>query len=94
MAPGAVDKLRAYREWLVTPAAAGAFERCDAPSLEQATQAWLGERGWALGDIVHAVRVAVTGVGGGPGLFDCLALLGRDRCLARIDRALQKAATP
>ncbi|HEY1586797.1 MAG TPA: glutamate--tRNA ligase family protein [Polyangia bacterium] len=94
LAPGAVDKLRAYREWLATPAAAGAFERGDAPSLEQATQAWLDERGWALVDIVHAVRVAVTGVGGGPGLFDCLALLGRDRCLGRIDRALQKAAQP
>ena len=74
------------------------WRRVDAPTastraraLEQATHAWLGERGWALGDIVHAVRVAVTGVGGGPGLFDCLALLGRDRCLARIDRALQKA---
>jgi len=93
MAPGAVDKLRAYREWLATPATAGAFERGDAPALEQATQAWLGERGWALGDIVHAVRVAVTGVGGGPGLFDCLALLGRDRCVARIDRALQRAAS-
>ena len=96
MAPGAVDKLRAYREWLAAPtsAAASAFERSDAPSLEAATQAWLGERGWALGDIVHAVRVAVTGVGGGPGLFDCLTLLGRERCVARIDRALQKAAQP
>jgi glutamyl-tRNA synthetase len=85
MAPGAVDKLAAYRDWLAT------HETFDAPSLEAATQAWLGERGWALGDIVHAVRVAVTGVGGGPGLFDCLALLGRDVCTRRIERALEKA---
>jgi glutamyl-tRNA synthetase len=42
---------------------------------------------------VHAVRVAVTGVAGGPGLFDCLALLGRDTCLHRIDTALVKART-
>jgi glutamyl-tRNA synthetase len=41
-----------------------------------------------MGDIIHAVRVAVTGKATGPGLFDCLAVLGRDRCLARIDRAL------
>jgi len=40
---------------------------------------------------VHAVRVAVTGVAGGPGLFDCLALLGRDTCLRRIDAALAKS---
>jgi glutamyl-tRNA synthetase len=85
LAPGAVDKLAAYREWL------GARDGFDAPSLEAGTQAWLGERGWALGDIVHAVRVATTGVGGGPGLFDCLALLGKERCLRRIDQALAKA---
>lgn len=85
-APGAADKLAAYRDWL--DARDGAF---DAAALEQATAAWLGERGWALGDIVHAVRVAVTGVGGGPGLFDCLALLGRDRCVRRIDAALARA---
>jgi glutamyl-tRNA synthetase len=34
------------------------------------------------------VRVAVTGKGVGFGLFDTLAILGKDRCLARIDRAL------
>ncbi len=85
--PPAIDKLRAYREWL----AVHATDAFDAPALEAATQAWLGERGWQLGDIVHAVRVAVTGVAGGPGLFDCLALLGRDVCLRRIDRALEKA---
>ncbi|HEY2745387.1 MAG TPA: glutamate--tRNA ligase [Polyangia bacterium] len=84
--PPALDKLRAYREWLAARDAT-----FDAASLEAATQAWLGERGWQLGDIVHAVRVAVTGVAGGPGLFDCLALLGPDLCVRRIDRALEKA---
>ena len=81
----AVDKLRAYRQWLATR------EPFDAAALDAATQAWLGERGWALGDIVHAVRVAVTGLPGGPGLFDCLALIGRDVCVRRIDRALARA---
>ena len=85
MAPGAVDKLAAYRDWL------GGREAFDAASLERDTQAWLAERGWALGDIVHAVRVAVTGVGGGPGLFDCLALIGREVCGRRIERAVAKA---
>ncbi|HEX6839287.1 MAG TPA: glutamate--tRNA ligase family protein [Polyangia bacterium] len=87
LAPGAVDKLASYRDWLD----ARGDDAFDAPTLEQATAAWLGERGWALGDIVHAVRVAVTGVGGGPGLFDCLALLGRKICVRRIDAALAKA---
>jgi glutamyl-tRNA synthetase len=51
----------------------------------------LQARGYSLGDIVHAVRVAVTGSAIGPGLFDCLEIVGRQRSLRRIDRALEKA---
>jgi glutamyl-tRNA synthetase len=43
-----------------------------------------------VGDIVHAVRVAVTGKTVGPGLYDCLAILGRDTSLARIEAALPR----
>jgi glutamyl-tRNA synthetase len=45
------------------------------------------------GDIVHAVRVAITGKAVGFGLFETLAILGRERSLARIDRALQLASS-
>jgi len=45
-----------------------------------------------LGDIVHAVRVAVSGKAVGFGLFDILAILGRERVVARIDRALARLA--
>jgi glutamyl-tRNA synthetase len=41
---------------------------------------------------VHAVRVAVTGKAVGFGLFDTLAILGRQRCLARMNRALEITA--
>jgi glutamyl-tRNA synthetase len=52
---------------------------------------FLAEKGWSLGDIVHATRVAATGSASGPGFWDCLALVGKERCLQRIDRALAKA---
>ena len=42
----------------------------------------------ALGDIIHALRVAVTGKAVGPGLYDCLAILGRETCLTRIQRTI------
>jgi glutamyl-tRNA synthetase len=38
--------------------------------------------------IIHALRVAITGVEIGPGVFDCAAILGRDETLRRIDLAL------
>jgi glutamyl-tRNA synthetase len=78
-------RLREYRGWLA--------ERKDAwtaAALDQGTQAWLAAKGLGMGDIVHAVRVAVTGLGGGPSLFDTMEILGKDLCLARIDGALAR----
>ena len=49
----------------------------------------LGARGAKAGDLVHPLRVATTGVEVGPGLFDCLAILGRDEVLRRIQLALR-----
>ena len=63
-----------------------------AERLEQLLHAFVESQGIKIGDIVHAVRVAVTGKAVGFGLFDTLAILGRERSLARIDRALQLAS--
>ena len=60
----------------------------DAGSLETLLQDFLGAEGIKIGRIIHAIRVAVTGKAVGFGLFETLAILGKERCLARIDRAL------
>ncbi|MES1204437.1 MAG: glutamate--tRNA ligase [Pseudomonadota bacterium] len=85
LAPGAVERLADFRAWLATR------EAFDAPSLQQGTHDLVAARGWTMGDIVHAARVAVTGSAIGPGLFDCLSIVGKDLGLRRIDRALAKA---
>ncbi|MDD5706056.1 MAG: glutamate--tRNA ligase [Kiritimatiellae bacterium] len=68
---------------------AAAFEALPAfthESSEAALRA-LGEaRGAGMGALVHPVRVAVSGSGEGPGLFEMLALLGRERVCARLRR--------
>jgi len=56
--------------------------------LEEALKATAEAAGAKVGDLVHPVRVAVTGRSVGPGLYDCLAILGREKSLARIARAL------
>ena len=43
-----------------------------------------------LGDLMMPLRVAVTGARVSPPLFGSLRLLGAEKCLARIDRALAK----
>ena len=44
-----------------------------------------------IGQIIHAVRVAVTGSPAGFGMFETLAILGPTKIVARIDRTLAKA---
>jgi glutamyl-tRNA synthetase len=85
LAPGAVDLLAEYRTWV--------RDRNDftASALERDTHTWLGERGLELRHLVHGVRVAITGVANGPGLFECLALLGKEVCMHRLDAAISKA---
>jgi glutamyl-tRNA synthetase len=82
MKEGAADLLAALRDRL---ASAPAF---DAPSLEALLHVVAAERGAGIGELIHPVRVAVSGRATGPGLFDLLAVLGRERSLARIGRAL------
>jgi len=41
------------------------------------------------GDLNHALRVATTGVMIGPGVFECLTILGKSETLQRIEAALQ-----
>ena len=43
------------------------------------------ELGIKAGEIIHPVRIAVTGRTVGPPLFDCMELLGRERVLARLN---------
>jgi glutamyl-tRNA synthetase len=60
----------------------------EADELEPPLRALAEERGWKAGDLFMTIRVAVTGRTATPPLFDTLVALGRDRVLARLDRAL------
>lgn len=60
-------------------------------SLEKRLKQFVEDRGIKIGQIIHALRVAVTGGAVGFGMFETLEILGRESCLARIDRALAQA---
>lgn len=81
-APGAADRLRRFRPAIET------VEPFSAETLEAALHDFVEREGIRIGQIIHALRVAVTGRGVGFGLFEGLEILGRAACLARIDRAL------
>jgi len=84
-AAGAVDLLAKYRTQLAT------VEPFEAASLETFTHEFIAAAGIQNSELVHPLRVALTGKGVGLGLFDTLAILGRERSQKRIDLAIRRA---
>jgi glutamyl-tRNA synthetase len=73
-------------------ALAAAFDELptfDPVSTEQVLRKTAESRAVKAGSLIHAVRVAVTGKTVSPGLFDVLALVGRDTVRARLSTAAQ-----
>jgi glutamyl-tRNA synthetase len=58
----------------------------DESHVEAAVRGSADERGIKAGTLIHATRVAVTGRTTSPGLFEVLALLGRERTVERLER--------
>jgi glutamyl-tRNA synthetase len=82
--PRAVDLLRGFREVLA------GLSLFDAAATEAALKTFIDSQQVKIGQIIHALRVAVTGKAVGFGMFDTLAILGQQRVLKRIDRLLTR----
>ncbi|MEO5824115.1 MAG: glutamate--tRNA ligase, partial [Vicinamibacteraceae bacterium] len=65
----------------------GAVEPFDPPAIEPVVRALADERGVKPTVVMQAVRLAVSGSSASPGLFEMLALVGRDATIARLHRA-------
>lgn len=80
----AVELLQAMKHQLAS------VEPFDAPALDQLLHDFVESRQIKIGQIIHALRVATTGKSVGIGLFEALEIIGREGCLARIQRALDR----
>jgi glutamyl-tRNA synthetase len=58
-------------------------------NLETAFKAVMGRTGLKLGKIAQPVRVALTGRTASPGIFEVAAIIGRDKVIARLNKAIQ-----
>jgi glutamyl-tRNA synthetase len=65
----------------------------DQVSTEAALRATAASRGVKAASLIHAVRVTVTGKAVSPGLFEVLALLGREEVRRRFRTAVELVAT-
>src|SRR5438067_2332540 len=85
MRDGAAENLARAREALARA------EPFDQEGVETALRELVDELGVKGKDVYQPIRVAISGSTVSPGIFESVALLGRDETLARIDRALSKA---
>ena len=58
---------------------------------EVTLKALAAELGVKTGELIHPCRVAVSGKSAGPSLYHMLEVLGRDRVLARLRRAVDRS---
>ncbi len=66
-----------------------ALDEFDEPHLEKAIRGLAEELGVSAAKLIHPTRLAVTGRGESPGLFEVMAILGRDRVLRRLKKAVE-----
>lgn len=82
--PAAVELLKQFRVDLE------ATEPFDAATTEANFKQFVETQGIKFNQIVHALRLAITGKAVGFGMFDSMAILGKQRVLARIDRLIAR----
>lgn len=97
-APKTYDEKAAKKAWKedtsgLLSAYIGAIEALpafEANALKSALMAVIESAGVGMGKLMLPVRIAVTGLGGGPDLFQTMQLLGRDEVVARLNTAIEK----
>ena len=95
---GPADDAKAKAKWLTdlehraaladARAAIALVEPFDVDHIDAALRAVAAAREAKAKDVFQPVRVAIAGTAASPGLFESLAVLGRDASLERIDEAL------
>ncbi|MBI4714478.1 MAG: glutamate--tRNA ligase [Nitrospirae bacterium] len=83
----------------LTPESAGVMEKILArlregvdftqPALEGLFQSVMAETGLKMGQVAQPVRAALTGRTVSPGIYDVMAILGREKCIRRLERAIK-----
>lgn len=74
-----------------------AFNILDNPSkedYEKTLKKTAEELGVGNGKLIHPLRLAVSGIGSGPGVFDIVNTIGKDETIRRIEYALTVINTP
>jgi glutamyl-tRNA synthetase len=61
----------------------------DAQSAEETVKSWIENKGYHLGNIMNAIRLALVGESKGPHIFDITEVLGKEETIRRIRQAIE-----
>jgi len=61
----------------------------DKAAAETQTMAWIAEKGYKVGDVMNAFRIALVGESKGPHIFDLTEIIGKEETLRRIAKAVE-----
>ena len=97
IAPETYDEKTAKKRWKEDSAQqmgelADLLESLDDFSIENqdaAVHRWIEEKGYGMGEIMNAFRLALVGEGKGPQMFDISGLIGKEETLQRLRRAIE-----
>ena len=64
-------------------------EPFDVEGTEAYVKEWIAAKGYHLGNIMNAVRLALVGQGIGPQIFHITEAIGKDETIRRIQRAIE-----
>jgi len=100
-APSAYDEKAVAKRWkagssVVLEAFACVLQAEDdwtEEALEAALKGFIADQEIGMGAIMFPLRMALSGVGGGPSLYSMMVLFGRDETLARVKRAVETIAS-
>ncbi|MBU4477856.1 MAG: glutamate--tRNA ligase [Candidatus Omnitrophica bacterium] len=93
----------AVKQFLSTPAAVENLEQFknmlsklvsyDVKTIENAARALMETMGIQTGDMIHPVRVALTGGTVSPGIFEVIHFLGKEKAVQRLETVIKKIRT-
>ncbi|MDR1479154.1 MAG: glutamate--tRNA ligase [Planctomycetaceae bacterium] len=86
--PESIKLLKEFYDLLVRQ------EQFDKQLLENLMQKFIDDKSIKIGDVIHALRVVVTGKGVGLGMFETLEILGKKRTLKRMERVFKYPSSP
>lgn len=71
---------------------AGVYSKLDNPTkadYETGLKSISESRGIGVGKIIHPLRLAVSGMGNGPGVYDIVHIIGKEETINRINKAIE-----